>query len=438
MPQSQEGTDGLCYRHRKLVSGSLEALIQHLLPTPHYYPDSSYSFTFLLSSRLFLAPHELLQRLSELCSHKSTLKDIGPKVMRLLTEWTQMFPCDFRDESMSRSLRTLSRRLLSADQEHRAGLVRSRRALLCALSRRLAVLAQYEEALGHLQEAEQDPLPSPKVQPLELTSSSPSSWAQQLTHIELERLSYVEPEEFVEVFMSRGAEDGTEGGHSPRSRPLQAYVQWFNRLSLLVATEICLLQKRKQRVQVLDFFIDVAQECLNIGNFNSLMAVIAGVSMAPVSRLRKTWSRVNKDKFTVLESLMDPSNNFSHYRTALRGATQRCLKAQSPHEKMVIPFFSLLLKDLYFLNESCALRLDSGHISFQKCWELAKRVSEVMSWRRAQCPFEKNRRILAYLLTAPVCSQDALCLASYESEAPDNHMDKQQWKTLRSSLRNKV
>lgn len=39
---------------------------------------------------------------------------------------------------------------------------------------------------------------------------------------------------------------------------------------------VSLLQpaKKKQRAQVIEFFIDVARECFNIGNFNSLMAII--------------------------------------------------------------------------------------------------------------------------------------------------------------------
>lgn len=42
--------------------------------------------------------------------------------------------------------------------------------------------------------------------------------------------------------------------------------------------------KKKQRAQVIEFFIDVARECFNIGNFNSLMAIIcewAGQAWGP-------------------------------------------------------------------------------------------------------------------------------------------------------------
>lgn len=75
---------------------------------------------------------------------------------------------------------------------------------------------------------------------------------------------------------------------------------------------------------MLEFFIDVARECFNIGNFNSMMAIIcecpagcprappparpdppalsaAGMNLSPVARLKKTWSKVKTAKFDVLE-----------------------------------------------------------------------------------------------------------------------------------------
>lgn len=33
--------------------------------------------------------------------------------------------------------------------------------------------------------------------------------------------------------------------------------------------------------------------------------------------------------------------------------------------QIVIPFFSLLIKDIYFLNEGCANRLPNGHVNFE-------------------------------------------------------------------------
>nr|XP_029509073.1 ras-GEF domain-containing family member 1B-A-like isoform X2 [Oncorhynchus nerka] len=82
--------------------------------------------------------------------------------------------------------------------------------------------------------------------------------------------------------------------------------------------------------------------------------------------------------------------------------------------------------------------MQNGHVNFEKFWEMAKQVSEFMVWKKVECPFEKDRKILQYLLTAPVFSEDTLCLASYDSEGPENNMEKDRWKSLRSTLLSRV
>ena len=99
-----------------------------------------------------------------------------------------------------------------------------------------------------------------------------------------------------------------------------------SKLSCLAALQVV---KKKHRTRMLEFFIDVARECFNIGNFNSMMAIIcecaapgvplqccgaclplpspclsppaAGMNLSPVARLKKTWSKVKTAKFDVLE-----------------------------------------------------------------------------------------------------------------------------------------
>uniref|UniRef100_A0A673XA22 RasGEF domain family member 1B n=1 Tax=Salmo trutta TaxID=8032 RepID=A0A673XA22_SALTR len=440
------GNAGLCYRDNTLVSGSLEALIHHLVPSMDYYPDMTYSFTFLLSSRLFIHPYELMSKVCYLCVEQQRLSDpqadkmrirkLAPKILQLLQEWTEMFPYDFRDERMMRSLKELTQRMASGDELYRKVVQQ----MIQVLIRKLTTLSQYEEALVKVNATATDRLTVLKAKPQAIqrdmlsVCNDPFTVAQQLTHIELERLSYIGPEEFIQAFEKKDPLDNDKSCFSDHKKAsnLEAYVEWFNRLSFLVATEICMpVKKKKQRARVIEFFIDVARECFNIGNFNSLMAIISGMNMSPVSRLKKTWSKVKTAKFDILEHQMDPSSNFYNYRTAFRGATQRSRTANSTREKIVIPFFSLLIKDIYFLNEGCSNRMQNGHVNFEKFWEMAKQVSEFMVWKKVECPFEKDRKILQYLLTAPVFSEDTLCLASYDSEGPENNMEKDRWKSLR-------
>lgn len=256
----------------------------------------------------------------------------------------------------------------------------------------------------------------------------------------MDRLMHITPEELVLIFNHMDSMDNHKGCRSDikKTYNLEACDNWFNRLSSLVATEICRVGKKKQRTRMVEFFIDVARECFNIGNFNSLMAIISGMNLSPVARLKKTWSKVKKAKFEVLENHMDPSSNFSHYRTALQGAVQRSQTAHTNREKVVIPVFNLFIKDIYFLNKIHANRLPNGQINFKKFWEIAKQISEFMMWKQVECPFEKDKKIKNYLLTAPVYTEEALYLASFESEGPENHMEKDSWKSLRATLLNRA
>lgn len=42
----------------------------------------------------------------------------------------------------------------------------------------------------------------------------------------------------------------------------------------------------------------------------------------------------------------------------------------------------------------------------QKLWELAKQVSEFLVWRQVMCPFDRDRRVLQFLVTTPIFGED--------------------------------
>ncbi|XP_074948503.1 LOW QUALITY PROTEIN: ras-GEF domain-containing family member 1B [Phalacrocorax aristotelis] len=422
--QSKEGNyGGLYYHDNNLLSRSLEALIQHLVPNVDYCPDRTYIFTFLLSSRLFMHPYELMakvcylcteqQRLSEPGLDKNQVQKIAPKTLQLLTEWTKTFPYAFRDECMMRNLKELAQRIASGDKMYGKNVQQ----LLQNLIQKLATASPYEEVLAKINATFTDRLMVLKTKPQSIqrdiitVCNDPYALAQQLTHIELERLNYIGPEEFVQAFVQKDPLDNDKScyGDRKKTQNLEAYVEWFNRLSYFVATEICLPVKKQHRARVIEYFISVARECFNIGNLNSLMAIISGMNMSPVSRLKKNWTKVKTAKFGILEHQMDPSSNFYNYQTGLRGATQRSLTAHRNREKIIIPFFSLLIKDVYFFSEGCANHLPNGHVNFElsrKFWGLAKQVSELMTWKQVECPFERDRKILQYLLTVPAFTDD--------------------------------
>ncbi|XP_063217119.1 uncharacterized protein LOC134527956 isoform X2 [Bacillus rossius redtenbacheri] len=182
-----------------LVSGSLEALVRHMVPTADYYPDRAYLFAFLLSSRLFVKPHELLGEVCALCDQQQKLGDkqapakerLGrfvPHLVQLLAEWTETFPYDFRDERVMGHVRNLTQKCVTIEP----GVRKEVSTLLQNLLHRLTALEKYEEFL-HRINADGTTASFDSLSTMDVTElcPSPALLAQQLTHVELERQSVV-------------------------------------------------------------------------------------------------------------------------------------------------------------------------------------------------------------------------------------------------------
>ncbi|KAG8435020.1 hypothetical protein GDO86_013110 [Hymenochirus boettgeri] len=440
-PEMGERCGDPIYQDGSLVSGSLER---------------TYIFTFLLSARVFIHPYEILAKVGQMCvkqkqqlesgseTDKAKLKSFAAKIIQLLREWTETFPFDFQDERARKELRDIAQRITQCDEENstiKKSISQMTQNVLLTLSTR----GQFQEIREKIRQPVCDKSTILKAKPqssqkdILSVCSDPLILAQQLTTIELERLGNIYPEDLMQIISHMDSWDNHKcRSDVTKTYNLEAYDNWFNCLSMLVATEICKVMKKKQRTRVMEFFIDVARECFNIGNFNSMMAIISGMNLSPVARLKKTWSKVKTAKFDVLEHHMDPSSNFCNYRTALQGATQRCQSANSSREKIVIPVFNLFIKDLFFLHKIHSNLLPNGHINFKKFWEISRQIHDFLTWKQVECPFEKDRKIQTYLLTTPIYTEEALFLASFENEGPDNHMEKDSWKTLRSTLLNRA
>ena len=55
---------------------------------------------------------------------------------------------------------------------------------------------------------------------------------------------------------------------------LEAYIQWFNRLTFFITTEIVKHTHRRARIKLINYFIDAAHECFRLNNFNSMVGIL--------------------------------------------------------------------------------------------------------------------------------------------------------------------
>lgn len=168
---------------------------------------------------------------------RDTLGRFVPHLVQLLAEWTETFPYDFRDERVMQHVRSMTQKCVNVDPCIRKEVS----ALLQNLLHRLTTLEKYEDFLKRLSDATN----TGSMESTDITElcPSPGTLAQQLTHIELERLSYIGPEEFVQAFAKETPHLETSFKDMKKTRNLESYVQWFNRLSHFVATEVCKVSK---------------------------------------------------------------------------------------------------------------------------------------------------------------------------------------------------
>ncbi|CAF0735522.1 unnamed protein product [Adineta steineri] len=426
---------------------TLDELINRITPTSTSTPEITFLYPALLSCRTHITPTLLFNRIARTIF--SNLTSISQEqrtnlllnYLSMLIHWTKTFSYDFRTPSLINQLECVTNQIVKLDPMFGPNV----KLLLSDIMAKLNVLDRYEQYLQLV-----DSEISNRLSTSALTTDiyeqcpCPKEFAHQLTHIELDRLKAIGAEEFIHMRSSDSASSPTDSDSKKSSIQswtycLEAYINWSNRLSSFVTTEIIKHLKRHIRVKLLNYFIDAALECFNTGNFNSMMGIIGGLNMLPVKRLKKTWSKANRAKLDTLEKYMNPSKNFCIYRSIIKAAMQRAEKHQWQSGMVIIPFLSIFLRDVYFIKvrSSDLITTDNGQeeLNLKKFYILARFISEeFMRCKSSKCSFARYESIINYVVTSPVFSEDSLMAASFECEPPETDNDRDQLRSLKTKL----
>ncbi|XP_064538970.1 uncharacterized protein LOC135428787 isoform X2 [Drosophila montana] len=244
-------------------------------------------FSFLLSSRLFLRPHELLGKLLAAVADGQCLETL----VALLAEWTQKFPYDYRDERMMSHVKHIVARCSDSHLEVVVSQV------LSALLQRLTDLEQHEADLRACQ-TNNDKLVAP------INSPTATQYAQILCRLEKKLAKHIGPEEFVQcssmVLLDKQkkwdqpiSSGGPPGAQDPKKTcNLETYLDWSARLRLFVCNEILQCTGIEDRSRTVELWSGVAQYCLLVGNYNSATAILESLESPAIARLKITWSKL--------------------------------------------------------------------------------------------------------------------------------------------------
>ncbi|KAJ3388081.1 RasGEF [Lobulomyces angularis] len=121
----------------------------------------------------------------------------------------------------------------------------------------------------------------------------------------------------------------------------------FNDISGWVANEILSAASSQKRLEKIVYYIHVAKNCVDFGNFNGMYTILGGLQCTPVFRLEKTWELLEKF-YKKEKALMDKLNEISsHDRNS-----EMYRKKLTASKKPCIPYLGIFLADLTFLNEA--------------------------------------------------------------------------------------
>uniref|UniRef100_A0A8B9GKL2 Rap guanine nucleotide exchange factor 2 n=1 Tax=Amazona collaria TaxID=241587 RepID=A0A8B9GKL2_9PSIT len=186
--------------------------------------------------------------------------------------------------------------------------------------------------------------------------------ATQLSMRNFELFRNIEPTEYIDDLFKLKSKTGCTN--------LKKFEEVINQETFWVASEILREINQLKRMKIIKHFIKIALHCRECKNFNSMFAIISGLNLAPVARLRTTWEKLPskyEKLFQDLQDLFDPSRNMAKYRNVLNSQN-----LQPP----IIPLFPVIKKDLTFLHEGNDSKVE-GLVNFEKLRMIAKEIRHV-------------------------------------------------------------
>ncbi|PAV59833.1 hypothetical protein WR25_09956 [Diploscapter pachys] len=188
---------------------------------------------------------------------------------------------------------------------------------------------------------------------------SPEDISTSLSHIDFKMLSRITIAE-----LKRYVKDG-----NLKDTPvLERSISVFNNLSNWVQCMILSKPTPKERADIITKFVKVGKHLRRLNNFNTLMAVVGGITHSCVARLSKTncllTADINKE-LTQLTNLLSVRSNFAEYRKALAATGSQ----------FRIPIIGVHLKDLIATQSGGNCFERTGSISIKKIERLASLLS---------------------------------------------------------------
>ncbi|KAL4110393.1 hypothetical protein PRIC1_002084 [Phytophthora ramorum] len=152
---------------------------------------------------------------------------------------------------------------------------------------------------------------------------------------------------------------------------VMALIELFDATAEWVSSEILHPQLQAvERAKMISLFIDAADNCYQMNNFNTLFEITTGLSAPCIRQLNTTWSLVSAaahEKYQCLQQVCSPDDNYRSYRQAF------ALAEGQPR----LACWFILVKDL-FTYEEAMKSMEDGLVNWQKFRRIYRVISEAL------------------------------------------------------------
>lgn len=235
-----------------------------------------------------------------------------------------------------------------------------------------------------------------------LLKMGPVFIAEQLCLLEFSVFKEIGPRDFLQHIWGKLH----KGQHAPS---VTASIAHFNFVSSWVTTCVLSQPKSKARSNVLQTFIKIAEQVRRLNNFNTLMAILAGLNSAAILRLKKTrkllLGRRGQDVYSELERQMSSERSFSKYRYCLRRSEAPC-----------VPYLGVFLRDLLYIEEANKDHRSDGLINLPKFLLIGDILMMIQSFQLRPYPFVLSENFKKTFFSIKILSEEDSYQRSLELE----------------------
>jgi hypothetical protein len=383
----------------KITGGSLRALVERLT-THASTPDSMFVSTFYLTFRMFATPLELARALVERFDYVAESPQIaGPVRLRVYNRFKNWLESHWRNlsdhealtviepfatDKLGKVLPAAGQRLLELAQKVSSAESPLVPRLISSMGKTSTSIAQYVPADTPLPAVNLSKTSVSVLRNWKMGGSNPTildfdplELARQLTMKGMNIFCSIMPEELL------GSEWTKRSGSNAVN--VRAMSTLSTDLSNLVADTILQHDDVKKRAVIIKHWIKVAHRCLELNNYDALMAIICSLNSSTITRLKRTWEIVSlkrREMLKGLQAIVEPDKNYAVLRKRLQEHVPPCL-----------PFVGMYLTDLTFVDAgNAATRVLPGLgdsegmsvINFDKHTRTAKIIGDL---QRFQIPY---------------------------------------------------